>query len=579
MILIPSQNKQFTQNNKSDLLGNIWSSFNLDLSSNPGRIRLSPRLMVSSEQAFVSTISSAPCAFKFYNNAYWAVAGTKVHTNSSTSLQASFTADATSSTPTTCDVTVSDMEVFNSELYVSTASNTLYYYDGASWSSISIGSASTDTHMMTTYSGYLYWSTLQNKIYQIDTSHTSSLKLTIGTTSGENVITWMRAASNRIWIGTVNTLGGKGYVYEWDGVSRQVSRAYRLESQGALACSIKDDIPYIVDTNGRLLVYSGGTFQEVARFPTGTLFLTKSTSSVNDRFIHPNGMSVIEGKINILINNKGGDYAATIKENLPSGIWEYDPNIGLYHKYAPTYYDDDGGSPITDYGQNKISAVGALADFKKADSSSSANGSFLAGITLYTNVSSTNSAIMIDDSNDTVQKYGYFVTTWIDSANLKDTWNKIYTTYRKFLDSSDKIVLKYRQIEDNPTEISITWSSTNSFTTTTDLSGNVGDEIEILQGQGGGLCAHITNVTTFGSTYIVTIDETLANITNGNTAKARLQSWIKIGSITDLTTESKELSFDSSVSERIQLKVCMLFKGKDQLHRVALINVENQKLI
>lgn len=591
MIQIPGQNKQFNQNNKSDILGNIWSSFNLDLRSNFGRLRLSPRLMVSSSTEFVATITSAPCAFKYFSidggttYKYWTIAGTKVHSGSS-SLQGSFTADLTSGSPTTCDTTLSDMELAYGNLYVTVNENKLYKLTSSgTWSNFALGSDISVPRMMTVYGGTLYVSADTNKIYNVtdadvvSTTGTTPKTLTIGTAGDEsNLITWIKAASNRIWIGTINRKGGKGAIHEWDGASTQVSRTYRLESQGTLACVIKDDVPYVVDTNGKLLVPNGGTFQEIARLPTDNLFLTRATVNVNNRFIHPNGMSVIDGRVCMLVNNLNGNSTGTINENLPSGIWEYDPNIGLYHRYSPSYYDDDGDT-TRDYGQNRVSVVGALSDFKNFDASASANGTFLAGITYYTDASSTRSAIFIDDSNDLVQKVGYFVTPWIDSSQIKDTWQKIWITYRRFLDSNDKIVVKYRQNESSPTELSITWSASDSFVSTTDLSSYVGYEVEVIQGEGSGICTHITSVTTVGSNYLVYVDETMP-ITNGSTAKIRLQNWKKIGVITGQIDESSELALaNAKDSERIQVKVWMKFTGKDQLHTLNIINQPKQALI
>lgn len=568
------------QTNKGNLFGDLWASFNLNLTKTLGRIRTG-RMLLNNSSAF-NTDLGCPVAFKYFNSLWWTVAGLKLHSTSAT--QTGFTVNTTDagSFNDTCNSDVSDLELFNGFLFITTATD-IYSFSGTVFSQKSAGGLTTNTaHMMCVYADRLYITNLFSKIYSMDTAYTlaTSGSYTLSfTDSNANVLTFLRPASNKIWVGVLNTLGGKGYVYEWDGTSTQVTRSYRLESQGALAGVIKDDIPYIVDSNGRLLAYNGSSFKEVARFPVDTLLLKSATNAtVNTRFIHPNGMAIVDGRINILINNLNGDNGATINENFPSGVWEYDENIGLYHKYSVTYVPKDGATAdITDYGQNRVSRVGALADAKITNSGATANGQLLVGLNYYTNASSTLSGVFIDDTNDTVQKYGYFVTQWIAAASLRDTWQKLFLQYRKFLDSADKIICKYRTTEVASVEATITWVNTTSFTTTTNVLGKEGQEVEVIQGTGSGKTAHITTIANNAGTYTVTLDDTFTGVTTG-TAKARFQAWIKLGEITGQTTESWQMPIGVT-SERIQLKVCMQFTGADELHTVSLINKPHELLV
>lgn len=582
MIQIPDlKTKKLFQSNRSNLAGSLWASWNLDLSSNVGAIRLSPRLMVSSSTEFIATLTTAPCAFRRYNSLFWTISGTKVHVSGSDILAASFTADATAGTPTNCDVTKSDLEVFNNELYVTTDTNVLYYYNGSVWASVSVGSADTTPKPMTRYGALLYVATGLNKVYSISTGHAATLLLTL---PNSQQITCIRAGSNKIWITTLDMSGDSGYVYEWDGASATTNKSYKLTTQGALSCIIKDDVPWIVDTAGRLLAFNGGTFVEIARLPIFNTLLLKATSNVNDRFIHPNGMSIIDGEVCMLIANTNGESTGSINDNLPSGVWAYNQNNGLYHRYSVSYHDDDDASTlITDYGQNKISVAGALQEFKLYNNSASDQGTFLAGVTYYTNATSTRSAVLINDRNNTVLKYGYFITSWIQAEALKDNWQKMFARFRYFLSSLDeKIILKYRQIEYPANtsvrqDISITWdNSTSVFKTQTNLSSSsfIGKEVEITQGQGAGKCAHIVSVSTPNSIdYYVTLDEVFTGVTTG-TAKARVREWIKIGKEDDLSSDVAIFAFpmNTSPSSKIQIKCCMQFYNDDELYDIIIIN-------
>lgn len=587
MIKIP-QNSQFIQSNQSDVLGSLVGSFNLDLTTNLAKTRVT-RTIRTTNQTTNTDLTSYAVGFKIFNNGsstrIWTVAGSKVHSSpSAISPNSQFSADTTTSSPVTCNSTASDIEVFNGALYVTTydgAGDKLVKNTGSLWTVNGTGlGAQSATHMMTVYASRLYMiGNGPRTIYSMNTSDVIA-------TSGSNTltlesnyrITFLRSSSNRIWIGTIAS-SGKGYVYEWDGTSSQATRSYRLEAQGALACVIKDDVPWIMDTNGRLCVYSNGTFVEAARLPVNNKYLLNATNTVNDRFIHPNGMTLSEGRINLLIRNTNGDSASSIEEYCPSGVWEYDSQIGLYHKLSLSYTWKDTNT-ITDYGQNRVSGVGAIADMKLTNSSGNSTGNIIIGATVYKDASSTDAGVWTNDTFDAVtgstgekatQGFGYFVTTKIDASKVEDMWQKAYVFHEKFLTTSDKIVVKYRLEQEPATAASITWVNTNTFTTFTDVSDYVeGDEVEITQGTGGGFCAHITNIQAgAGPSYIVTLDETFTGVTTG-TAKARFQKWRKAGVIQDAETFDGVPIGESS--DWIQLKVGMLSTGKNEIRKLGLVN-------
>ena len=217
MIILPSRNnKILTQLNQGNLLGDIWSSLGIDLTSNKGTIRLG-RMIQNNNSSFNTNLGLA-VGFRYFNGAWWTVAGSRVHT--STSTQSGFVVDVTASTPTTCSSDTADIELFNGNMYV-TAQTALYKYTGAAWSFNGTALNTNTPHLLAAYGDRLYITDLYSRIYSINTSDvmaTSSSYTLSFTDSLSNVITFIRSASNRIWIGTVNTLGGKGYVYEWDGV-------------------------------------------------------------------------------------------------------------------------------------------------------------------------------------------------------------------------------------------------------------------------------------------------------------------------------------------------------------------------
>jgi len=579
-------NDQWTQKNLGDSSGTIWSSFNLDLTLKKGDVKIT-RLMTNTTSVDEANLG-LPIGFVkvdggsgVQNAEWWTVAGARVF-NGGTRPHVSWSQDATSGTPTTCSSQYSDIKVFNNNMYVTTASETVYKNSSGTWSNFTAGASdSNNPHLLCPYGNRMYMTRSNSNIISWNTSDTvaTSGQYTLDITNDYvNFITFIKPASDKIWIGTINAYHGNGAIYSWDGSSGNPVR-YELDSVGVVSGVIHNDVLYTVDNNGRLLVFNGGTFVEVARFPNFKRnFFINATQTDNNRWIHPNGMAIVEGKINILINSKFEAQTDTPEEMTPSGIWEYDKDIGLYHKYSPSYYTT--GLSITDYGQQRVSAVGGLASAKSM--STSANyGTMLAGVTMYSNATTEINAILFDDNTDLGIKAGYLDTTKIPSSAVSDTWQRLVLKYNPMSSASNKIVTKYRVSDVNPVEATITWTSTTTFTTTTDLSAywtsGTGFECEVVQGTGAGMCSHITSITGSG-TYTVTVDEIHTGVTSG-TAIARFQKWIKLGSMADTTSTFKTFGFPSTASSNyLQLKIFMIMYNTDELKEADIQSVVSQPL-
>lgn len=592
MIKLPINGKWF-QHNISDVLGQLWSSLNLNLFQNEGHTRVSPRTIITTDDI---TDLGIPVAFAVFTDTNggvqyaWAVAGGYVfRMNLGSGFQTAFAKDSSTGTPNNvCSSDVSDMVSFgdNDYLFVTTTTD-IYRFDPATgqWTDYTASPlSSVFVHLLCVFGSRIYVTDDNKSIFSfttafndLATSSTYTLDVSLG---GDTLtlISTMRPASRGIWVGTINQSESGCRVYFWDGASADDPNEsfFIKDASGVLAMVIKDDTPWLMDNNGWLRYFNGGTF---VKAPSGKLpvknskFLKNSLSAVNDRWIHPNGMELVDGRINILVNNEHEDNGATIDENFPSGVWEYSEETGWIHKMSLSLYT----SSVADHGQNRISRVGALYANKTENTNASSNGTMLLGAQLYSDASATKEVIAIDDSNDTVQKYGYFVTSKIYSSQIRDTWQKVYLIVKKLLDSSDKIVVKCRNEEDPPVEATITWTSTTTCTTTTNVSAYIGYEMEVLQGKGGGKCSRITNVTESGGTYTITLAETFTGASSG-TAKARFQYWKESAQFNSQTDDVAEFPLsDMGASPWIQIKVCMQFTGEDEVDSLVLSSSVNQK--
>ena len=92
----PPQNQNFTylQTNRSDRLGSLWSSFNLDFQSKPGTIRLANKLVTHTTSSDDADLG-LPVAFEYWSGRWWAIAGTRIFATNSYLLATNFTEDAT----------------------------------------------------------------------------------------------------------------------------------------------------------------------------------------------------------------------------------------------------------------------------------------------------------------------------------------------------------------------------------------------------------------------------------------------------------------------------------------------------
>jgi len=600
----PDPNQQFRwyQANLGDssVSGNIWSSKNLDLTTNRGVMRLAGRMISGETTTTDATITSVPISIISCFGDFYMIAGGRIFKTSGLNPDSAWSEDTGSGYKTNYDDFESDLAVFDGKLW---ASNTDGWYTKTSASGSWTQTTASPGEGMTQFfrrTDRLYIVQSGDNIESIDDAGTfvTSGDYTISLTqAADNTISCLEANKDSIWIGSSNNKDDvrRASIFRWDGISPQVEEIYRLNATKIYSMVIMDDIPYSFDNHGVLSRFSGSAFEEVGRIPMfngsgDNDFPIGSQEIFGDNMaMHFNGMSVTKNRTILCnIRNLREDSVDSIPENSPSGVWEWSREFGFVHKYGFSYTARDT-TTVTDWGQNRIGYPGALYSADAAEDSSNRNGIILAGAELWTDATTKGLfGIYYDDYRNFAQKKGYFVTTWIDSEQIQDKWERIWSSYKKFTDSSDAIVLKYRTDEVASIEATITWVDTTSFTTTTDVSayangemGNAaqGGEVEITRGIGSGLCAHITNISESGGTYTVTIDEVATGATT-TTATARFQKWIKINptQAQDTVQEFSQGAIGAN-STSIQIKCCMTFTGTTkELQKLALVSNEDIKI-
>jgi hypothetical protein len=571
MIIDILKNNEFIQANTGDNKGTIWASKNIDPQINKGKLNISKTLGYVTNTDDQANLEAPAAGFAFNSvdtDRYFAVADDRVWYTANANPNSAWS--EIPSTPT--DVSnKSDIIAFNSKIYIATANKLKSHTQGAGFSDV--GNLDAFPHSFTIYANRLYVSSAGQKVYSMDTAETlvttGSNTIDLGTTTGyEQVITKINAVTDGIWIATTYTDKAGGQMVKWDGETANVATSKYELSRGVLAMIIKDDRPYIVDSAGIMRVFDGTTFVEIGQFPLYDEELDNFNSNANDRWIHPNGMIIVGEEIYMLVSNTRYDSNYDVIERMPSGIWAWNKDFGLYHKYSFAQVDL-ASATVSDYGANNLAQVGALFNSNATGNSNSITrpnqSEVLAGIKYYTDATSTKGAIGITDVTNIIQKAGYFVTAQIGAEQVAEQWQKVIALYDKFKNSTDKIIIKYRTSEDDPVYGTGTWSEDDILRSTDDLSTvSGGDEVEILQGKGAGLCTHIKSIT---GNYRMTLDETISGMSG--TCKFRVQKWKKVGEIADQEGSFTSLGFDSNASSWIQFKIFIIGTGRSpQISRI-----------
>ena len=605
-IELPGERNQWIQTNKGELSGNIWASWNLDLTSSPGKIRVSPQTTIVSEssEASKSTLVYPTAIVRTSadtNDRYWVLCNKAVYRMTGTD---DFILDSNTGSPTTVlDYRYSDMIDWQGVLYVSgstdIASFSVTTWTGNWWSDTIGGAALTGSTPHPICIGFNNLMLIGNGNYVATVDTSDSYNATRLTFPTEYEVTWIISSNSEYYIGCRNKKGRQGKVFVWDGYSENFNADYKMGSPNVFAGIIKDEICYIVNGNGQLMAFNGGGFTEVARFPITGNPIRQWQDAVSDLYgtinppinLHKNGIALINNNIHIFINASLGEDSLhrSFLQNMLSGIWEYTPETGLYHKYSIT---KDTGSGITDYGSPVIIQTGALLPVTTESLGVVAiTGKFYAGCQIYTQDGSSvgttigeviKLSITSESGSSPTAKIGYFITPKIQASEVEENWQKLWVLIDRFRSQTDKLHIKYRtdrklfgtSDSTSSENVGVTGNWATNSENILELSGgytylSVGDEVEILSGEGSGLSA---NITALSGSHI-TIDESVSGASGY--VSCRFSNWKDVGTyiagtsgtMTTLGLRNIELPINEN-SNWIQFKTVMFFTGQNEVEKL-----------
>jgi hypothetical protein len=560
------------QLNAGEAQGNLFASYGIDLTTEPGRVLSSPSTLTAFDTSDHANFTGPASAFATIDDKWWASSDYIYSNDFDFSPTTGWAVDTSTGSPVE-DWEGTDLCVFDGLLLASgTPSNgNIAAYDpntntwDTGWWQTTMGGSSLITGselpfipMKVGATGRLYILGNRRRVVNVTTAgtRTESGNGTLDFSDSAYRFVCMEMTSTRCWLGGYDTSsGGTGVIVEWDMSlnSNSPNRIYKVSAYGVIGIAIWDDTPIAVLSNGQMKYYNGVSFVDLpilgtdarAQLPKlkgGTRYDADESGTnplvVRDRLMHPNGWAIIDGLPHFLLNPKSQNSSTAVAPlaNAPSGIYCYDPAIGLYCRYPLEINTGTNG-----VGASWVADVGALRAINTATTT------FLASVVFFNSINGggETSTILYDDKSRSIASRGSFALNPF-RGSTKELWQEVATLAKRFKNASDRLLLKYRlgTSPSLPIEGDITWSSTTQFTTTdTDFANVVvGDEVTVLRGKGSGSIAHVSAISYSNPTYTVTLDEAAVGATASAQSTVRVDNWRRLGTISNQRTDYHTLA-------------------------------------
>lgn len=242
----------------------------------------------------------------------------------------------------------SDWVIFNNKPHASGAAKVGYINalgQGQVWHSPSpITDLSTDyPHPMLSFQNNNLFVGDGNTLRQYNTSYVrdTSNELLIGS---EFIITGIRSVGSKLYVSTRHKYGGEARLFVWNRVGTAAQESYGCGADWIYSMCEYDSSLAVITSAGELARFNGGGFDPLAYLPVYfTEYSWSSTAAdssligkVASRGMRASGKKLyinLDGSINQDVLVYPGPYLA----EQPSGLYCYDPDVGLYHKAGYNY--------------------------------------------------------------------------------------------------------------------------------------------------------------------------------------------------------------------------------------------------
>jgi len=329
MINLPNpQSRQWSQTNNSDLFGNIYTTKNIDFDKE-GYLKLanSPRSIMNDSvdadfdqpAAILSNATPGTYFIPTWDDIF--EASNRIF--SEYPLQMTISGTPASSSR-------SDAVWSNNQLIISNNTQVQYLQSGA-WTNTSISLTSGGQHPIVNFvslQAIAVANVYEVKLYATPLTATPTLITTL-VLPQDYEITQMAYLNQYLYIGTQHVNGGNAYMYVWNGQGAAAQQAYAVDSSIISSLCVHQNSIWAISGTGELMRFTGGGFAREAAFPI--FYTDRTTLRGTSKYIFKNTMKSNGDVLYILFNDSNN----TIKLlNQPDGVWCYDAEVGLYHKYS-----------------------------------------------------------------------------------------------------------------------------------------------------------------------------------------------------------------------------------------------------
>jgi hypothetical protein len=318
---IPS-NRQWNQNNTGDSIGVLGDTTNMTLDTQ-GKARLA-RKAVSIWGSRDDNGFAYPLSINYFDDSYILLTSDDIFRGDFPNY--TFTDAGMGSNP--AFGLFSDAVVFNS-LYATSITNKLYTWDGdTTWTDRGGSLTSGINHPLAVFGTQIAVGD-GNTVKLFSTGYVLQITLTLPT---EHRVVTMRSVGDYIYIGTKNMNGGNAKIYVWDGDSTLYNYEVEVGASWVFAMTEYLNSVAAITNTGQLGRVNGTTFEQLDALP---VYFDPHATWQNSTGLQLNGKVFNRGIATIgdcIYLNIEGEVDSGFVPEMKSGIWVYDPAVGLYHR-------------------------------------------------------------------------------------------------------------------------------------------------------------------------------------------------------------------------------------------------------
>ncbi len=338
MIRVPTLDKQYAQENASDLVGNVYTTKNVNFDQN-GYIQLSNATPAMYSQANDANFDEVAAFCRCDDYGFFAGTHDQPYTIDENRPYGVSPSEITDAGSVGCDVQ-GDALFFGSSMIVSQNNDVDYYTPSTNtWTdtNISLSTTSQGQHPLAHFlslNALAVANVNDVSLYEYPISATPTPFSSGGVDSvlaipSNFYVTGMTYFNDNLYVGTMNREGGKAGLYVWDGTGTAAQSVYEVDSLIIWDVATWQDSVVIITGTGDLLRFNGSGFTQLAALPIR--FTERKMADETNIAMYKNTLKPAGDLLYINWSSKA--YSLKINDQ-PDGIWCYDPKVGMYHRYA-----------------------------------------------------------------------------------------------------------------------------------------------------------------------------------------------------------------------------------------------------